>query len=91
MKEAGGRRGKTARNAERREGGSRKQDGRWRRRMGLSYGVPRTVLGEFRAPRAARRGQLQRGKELSPPPHWNFTSGQKTLEMPAELVHLEEA
>lgn len=32
--------------------------------MGLSHGVRRTVLGEFRALRAARRGQLQRGKEL---------------------------
>ena len=54
MKEAGGMRGedrgKTARNAERRERGSREQIGRWRRRMGQSHGVPRTVLGKFRAP-----------------------------------------
>lgn len=57
-------RGKTERNAERREKGCREQNGRWRRRMGQSHRVPRTVLGEFRAPRAAGTGQLQRGKGL---------------------------
>ena len=53
---------------------SREQNGR-RRRMGLSHGVRRAVLGEFRALRAARRGQLQRGKELFFPPSREFYLG----------------
>ena len=43
-------RGKTERNAERRERGCREQNGRWWRRMRQSHRVPRTVLGESELP-----------------------------------------
>ena len=58
-----------------------------------SHEVPRALLRIFRASWAAGRGQLQTGKGLFFfPPGGNFTSGQKTLEMPATiLVHLAEA
>ena len=58
-----------------------------------SHEVPRALLRIFRASWAAGRGQLQRGRDFFFfLPGGNFTSGQKTLEMPATiLVHLAEA
>ena len=61
-------------------------------RHGTAHEVPRALLRTFRVPGAAGRGQLQRGKGLFKMfPGGNFTSGQKTLEIPAEQEHLGEA
>lgn len=72
MKKAGGMRGedrgKTARNAERRERGSREQNGRWRRRMGQSHGVPRTVLGGVQSSQGSGKRTTSKGKGTFFPP-----------------------
>ena len=61
-------------------------------RHGTAHEVPRALLRTFRVPGAAGRRQLQRGKGLFKMfPGGNFTSGQKTLEIPAEQEHLGEA
>ena len=61
-------------------------------RHGTAHEVPRALLRTFRVPGAAGRRQLQRGKGLFKIfPGGNFTSGQKTLEIPAEQEHLGEA
>ena len=64
----------------------------WGTRHGTAHEVPRALLRTFRVPTAAGRGQLQRAKGLFKIfPGGNFTSGQKTLEIPAEQAHLKEA
>ena len=61
-------------------------------RHGTAHEVPRALLRTFRVPGAAGRGQHQRGKGLFKMfPGGNFTSGQKTLEIPAVQEHLGEA
>ena len=90
MKEAGGRRGKTARNAERREGGVENRMG-----GGGGWGYP-TESEELFWGSSELSGQREEDnfkgeRNFFFSPHGNFTSGQKTLELPAEQVHLEGA